>query len=104
MNVLLVFCTFPDADTARQIGTMLVESQLAACVNVIPGIESIYRWEGSVQHDAEVIALLKTTADNFPRLEARLLDTHPYDTPEIISVRPESVDGSYADWIRASCR
>ena len=62
-EVMMVFCTFPDVATARQIGTTLVETQLAACVNLIPGVESIYHWQGAVESAAEVLALAEQTSD-----------------------------------------
>ncbi|MCB1210519.1 MAG: divalent-cation tolerance protein CutA [Verrucomicrobiales bacterium] len=102
MDVLLVFSTFPDADTARQIGTMLVESQLAACVNLIPAVESIYRWDGKVQRDAEVLAIIKTAPQGLAALEQRLKEAHPYDTPEIVALKPEAVEARYGAWVRAA--
>jgi len=81
---------------------MLVESQLAACVNLIPGVESIYRWEGKVQHDAEVLAILKTTAAGLAALERRLKEVHPYDTPEIVALKPETVEARYGAWVRGA--
>jgi periplasmic divalent cation tolerance protein len=102
MNALLVFSTFPDIDTARQIGTSLVESQLAACVNLIPAIESIYRWQGRVESSGEVLAIFKTTAAAWPFFETRLKALHPYDVPEIVAVKPEHVAAGYAAWIGES--
>lgn len=98
-NILIVLCTFPDAAKARETGTALVESQLAACVNLIPAIESIYRWEGKVETSAEVLALFKTTPEAWPRFESRLRELHPYDLPEIVALRPEQVAESYARWV-----
>ena len=83
---------------------MLVESQLAACVNLIPGVESIYRWEGKVQHDAEVLAVMKTTSAGLPALEQRLKEAHPYDTPEIVALKPEAVESRYGAWVCAAVR
>lgn len=99
-DLLLVFCTFPDVEKARQIGTILVESQLAACVNLCPRIESIYRWQGAVERAEETLAILKTTKDGFAKLEARLKELHPYEVPEIVAVKPEAVSAAYAAWVR----
>jgi len=101
-RLLVVLATFPDAETARQIGTTLVREQLAACVNLIPSIESIYRWEGKVETGDEILAILKTTREAYPALESRLLDLHPYDTPETIAL--PIVDGAsrYLDWLDES--
>ena len=101
-DLLIVFCTFPDMAKARETGTALVESQLAACVNLIPTVESIYRWAGRVETSAEVLALFKTTPAAWPRFESRLRELHPYDVPEIVALRPEQVAESYARWVGES--
>ena len=102
--MLLVLCTFPDLERARQIGTLLVEKQLAACVNLLPGVESIYRWEGKVEAAGEVIAIFKTTREAFSGFRDALAESHPYEVPEIIALKPEDVASSYAAWIAASVR
>ncbi len=99
-NVILVFCTFPDAATARQIGADLVKTQLAACVNLLPGVESVYRWQGKVETATEVLTIFKTTRAAWPAFEASLAERHPYDTPEIVALRPEAVAGRYAAWVK----
>ena len=101
-EVILVFCTFPDKDSARQVGTFLVETQLAACVNLIPGVESIYRWQGAIESAREVQTLFKTTRDRLPVFEQTLFAHHPYDTPEIIAIRPEAVSERYSNWVKQS--
>ena len=98
-DILIVLCTFPDLGKARETGTALVEAQLAACVNLIPAVESIYRWEGKVETAAEVLALFKTTPSAWLRFESRLLELHPYDVPEIVVLKPDQVAESYARWI-----
>ncbi len=104
MNVLLVFCTFPDRDKARQIGTVLVEKQLAACVNLLPGVESIYRWEGKIESSEEVLAIFKTSESAYPQFKEELIALHPYDVPEIIAVKPEDVVEPYAKWVYEETR
>jgi periplasmic divalent cation tolerance protein len=99
---ILVFCACPDADTARRIGAALVEEKLAACVNLIPGIESIYRWKGAVETSAEVLALIKSTTWKYQLLEARILELHPYEVPEIISLRIDAGHLEYLRWIDQS--
>jgi periplasmic divalent cation tolerance protein len=101
-EVILVFCTFPDMLSGRQIGTELVKTQLAACVNLCPGVESIYRWQGAIETGAEVLAIFKTTRAAWAAFEARLTALHPYDTPEIVMVRPEAVAARYAAWVGES--
>jgi len=98
-DILLVFCTFPNMENARQIGTLLVESQLAACVNLCPSVESIYRWQGAVEINREVLAIFKTTRATYAAFELRLRELHPYEVPEIVALRPEHVAENYARWI-----
>ena len=102
--VLVVLCTFPDAEKAREVGTVLVAARLAACVNLLPGIESIYRWQGAVERAGEVLAVFKTTTAAWPAFEQRLLELHPYDVPEIVALRPEQVTESYARWVMEETR
>jgi periplasmic divalent cation tolerance protein len=98
-DLLIVFCTFPDLGKARETATVLVESQLAACVNLIPAVESIYRWEGKMETAAEVLAIFKTTPGAWPRLESRLRELHPYDVPGIVALKPDQVAECYARWV-----
>ncbi|NJM37568.1 MAG: divalent-cation tolerance protein CutA [Akkermansiaceae bacterium] len=98
-NLLIVFCTFPDADSARQIGTLLVEKQLAACVNLLPAVESIYRWEGNIETSTEILAIYKTTEAVFPEFEKSLSEIHPYQVPEIIALEPTQVAEKYRAWV-----
>jgi periplasmic divalent cation tolerance protein len=73
-----------------------------ACVNVLPGVESIFRWQGEVQLDAEAIALIKTTRGRLEELEAWLQTHHPYEVPEILVLTPESGSARYLQWVRES--
>jgi len=98
----LAISTVPGADKARQIGTALVEMQLAACVNVLPAVHSIYRWEGKVENADEVMLLIKTTAANLRTVEAELKAMHPYEVPEFIAVPIESGSSAYLAWLSAS--
>jgi periplasmic divalent cation tolerance protein len=81
---------------------MLVEESLAACVNVLPDVQSIYRWEGKVESAVEVLAVVKTTKGAYERLETRLKELHPYDVPEIIALPVEQVEAAYARWVQES--
>lgn len=101
-DVLVVLCTFPDEGQARQIGAVLVERQVAACVNVVPGLRSIYRWQGEVHEDAEVLAVIKTTRETYPRLEAAVLELHPYDTPEVLALPVAAGSAAYLKWVGES--
>jgi periplasmic divalent cation tolerance protein len=98
-EIVLVLSTFPSIEQARQIGTVLVEKQLAACVNLLPGVESIYRWQGKVETSAEVLAVIKTTRARQPELFEALAALHPYDVPELVALEPNAVSPTYAKWI-----
>jgi periplasmic divalent cation tolerance protein len=102
-QVILVLCTFPDAEKARQIGTLVVERQLAACVNLVPGIESIYEWEGKVCLEAEVMGVFKTSADRFEALMDALVEVHPYEVPEVVALPVTKGSAPFLDWVRRQC-
>lgn len=98
-DVLLVLCTFPGSGQARQIGTVLVEAQLAACVNLLPAVESVYRWQGKVETAVETLAIFKTTAAAFPAFGKMLTELHPYGVPEIIALEPAQIAAPYRKWL-----
>jgi periplasmic divalent cation tolerance protein len=100
----VVLCTAPDADTAQTLATALVTEKLAACVNIIPGITSIYRWKGAIEQDAEQLLLIKTAAAGFQQLSARIRELHPYELPEIISVPIATGQQDYIQWITDSLK
>ena len=99
---ILVLSTFPDADSARRAAETLVEERLAACVSILPQIESIYRWKGAIEKSSEVLALIKTNSWKYQPLEARIRQLHPYEVPEIISLRIDSGSVDYLRWIDES--
>lgn len=98
-DVLLILCTFPDIEQARQIGTVLVERQLVACVNFLPAVESIYRWQGKVETAMEVLAIFKTTESRFADFSQVLIELHPYEVPEIIGLSPAQISEPYRSWV-----
>jgi periplasmic divalent cation tolerance protein len=101
MPVLLeVRTTFPDLDKATETGRQLVSERLAACVQLVPGVTSIYRWEGMLRHDSEVLMLLKTTSERWTELRDRLTELHPYETPEVLAVPVEHGCFKYVAWVR----
>ena len=100
MEAFVVLCTFPDLEEARQIGAVLVERQVAACVNLLPGVESIYRWEGRVERAGEVLALIKTV--RYPEVEAALRELHPYELPEILAIPVAVGLPAYLAWLGAA--
>jgi len=99
----LVWITAPDRDVALRLARESVERRLAACAQLLPGMTSIYRWEGRVQEDAEVLLVLKTTAARVPQLEDWLRGAHPYDTPECVTLAPARVEARYLAWLEQSC-
>ncbi len=101
MSVLLVYSTVPDADTAARIARTLVHERLAACVSVLPGITSTYRWQDAVHVDAELLLMAKTTHERHDALAARLLELHPYELPEIIAVEAAAGHAPYLAWVAA---
>jgi periplasmic divalent cation tolerance protein len=98
---LLCLSTCPDAGTATRIARALVEERLAACVNRLPGIQSVYRWQGKVVEDAEVLLVIKTTSERFEALRGRLVELHPYEVPELVAIEVSGGHGAYLDWIAA---
>jgi periplasmic divalent cation tolerance protein len=100
----VVLITAPDGQTARQLARALVERRLAACVNLVPGITSIYRWQGAVEESGEVLMIAKTSAEAYPRLEAALSELHPYEVPECIALAPDAVAPKYLAWLGAEAR
>lgn len=103
-DVMVVFCTFPDAEKARQIGTHLVERQYAACVNLLPRGESIYQWDGKTCNESETMAVIKTTRKAFELLSRELRVLHPYDQPEIIALPVADGDAGYLQWVEGQVR
>jgi periplasmic divalent cation tolerance protein len=98
-EVVLAFSTFPDVETARRIARELVAENFAACANVIPKIESIYRWQGKIEQGDETLVLFKTTAARFAAFEEKLKSLHPYDVPEVISCKIEAGLSEYLRWV-----
>jgi periplasmic divalent cation tolerance protein len=98
-DVLVVFMTVPDADAGARIGRALVDEALAACVNVLPGVRSIYRWQGQVQDEGEVLCLIKTRRALYERLRERVGALHPYEVPELLGVAPDEGNEPYLRWI-----
>jgi periplasmic divalent cation tolerance protein len=103
-DALVVLVTAPSPEIAATIARACVESRVAACGNVVPGLRSIYRWEGKVQDDAEALLVLKTTRDRFDALREKVLALHPYQVPEVIAVGIEAGSAPYLAWITAETR
>jgi len=100
-EALVVFVTTPTAERAAELARALVEERLAACGNVVPGLRSIYRWEGKVHDEGEALLVLKTTRARFEALRERVLALHPYQVPEVIALPIEAGSAPYLAWIAA---
>jgi periplasmic divalent cation tolerance protein len=99
---LVVLCTIGSAEEAEGVARAVVERSLAACVNVVPGVVSFYRWKGEVARDGEWLMVMKTTAGRFELLRQALVDLHPYDVPEIVALAIERGHVPYLEWIDES--
>ena len=99
---LIVLITAPNADEAAHIGETLVSERLAACVNIVGGVTSIYRWQGEVTRDNELLMIAKTTAERYAELERRVKELHSYTTPEVIAFRVERGSPDYLRWLSES--
>jgi len=94
--------TAASSDEASRIARMLVEKHLAACVQILPQMESVYRWRGEVQSEKEVLLLVKTTKTRFDELEAEVRAIHSYETPEIVALSVVAISNPYLTWLRES--
>lgn len=97
--VQVVLITAPDADTGTRLARALVEERLAACVNLLPGVRSIYRYQGEVHDDAEVLLVVKTVRDRLAPLARRVNALHPYDLPEVLALPASGGSGAYLEWV-----
>jgi periplasmic divalent cation tolerance protein len=103
-DAIVVLVTAPSADKAAELARALVEEQLAACGNVLPGLRSIYRWEGKVHDEPEALLMLKTRASLFEALRERVVALHPYQVPEVLRLDVAGGHLPYLEWIGASVR
>ena len=101
---LIVLSTAGSEEEARKIARHMVDRQLAACVNIVPQIESIYRWQGKVEEASEWLLLIKTTSERFPAVRDALLELHSYDVPECVAIAVEDGSAGYLDWIGESVK
>jgi periplasmic divalent cation tolerance protein len=98
-GILLVLTNAPDNGCASAIAYSLVERRLAACVNLLPAVRSVYRWQGLLEEASEVTLLVKTTTDRYPEVEAVIRAQHPYDLPEIIALPIAAGLPAYLEWV-----
>ncbi len=100
----IALVTAPDLKTARRLARAALDARLIACANLVPKIESHYRWQGKVERSSEILLILKTTTNHLAKLEKLILSEHPYDTPEFIVIPLKAGNRRYLDWISACCR
>jgi periplasmic divalent cation tolerance protein len=102
-KVLLALSTFPDQETAREISNELVTKKLAACANILPGVESIYRWKENIESGNEILVLFKLSEDRQSAFQEKLRSLHPYEVPEIIFIPISSGLPEYLRWVTENC-
>jgi periplasmic divalent cation tolerance protein len=100
----LVLVTAPDLKTARRLARAALAARLIACANLVPKVESHYRWRGKIEKGTEVLLLLKTSRAKLAALEKLVLAEHPYDTPEFVVMKLDQGSGRYLDWLQASVK
>lgn len=100
-DIAVLLCAFPDEEIARYVAKTLVEERLVACVNLLPGATSIYRWEGKVEQATEVLTVVKTSDP--AAAMARIKELHPYEVPEIIQIAVKDAHPGYLAWVNESC-
>lgn len=100
-RIVVILVAAPDEPVATGLARALVEERLAACVNIVPGVTSIYRWEGSVQQEGEVLLVIKARGEDLGPIAVRVSELHPYDLPEVVAIEVVGGSGPYLDWIYA---
>ncbi len=98
-STLITLCTCPSQTVAEEIASTLVEQGVAACINIIPAITSIYKWQGRLEKEGEALMLIKTDRSRYSDLEQALTTLHPYELPEIIAVPVEQGLAGYLNWV-----
>jgi periplasmic divalent cation tolerance protein len=99
----VVLVTVPDRKTARRLARLILDEHLAACVNLVPRLESHYWWQGKIERSGEIQLVIKTTRRNLVRLETTVLAAHPYETPEFLVLPVQAGSSGYLKWLAANC-
>ncbi len=100
-TILLATTNMPDMPSAQALARLLVDARLAACVNILPAVQSVYRWQGAIEEATEVTLLIKTTQRRYPQLQRAILASHPYDLPEVIAWPLSEGHLPYLHWVAA---
>ena len=103
-DAIVVFVTAANGEEATRLADMLVGAHLAACVQILPEMESIYRWQGQIERQSEILLLAKTTRAKFEELKREVRALHSYETPEIIALTVNAYSAPYLEWLRASAK
>lgn len=103
MDYIIILCTINSIENAETIANNLVQDRLAACINIIPQIQSVYFWNGKIQNDEEFLLLIKTKKNLFNSVKEKIEKLHPYEIPEIISIDIADGNKNYFDWIKNTC-
>lgn len=96
----IVLCTIDSIENAKKLAHNLVKDKLAACVNIVSGVTSVYEWKNEICEDNEYLLIIKTKSDLYEKLEAKIKELHPYEIPEIVSLKIDKGSKSYLDWIK----
>jgi periplasmic divalent cation tolerance protein len=102
-EIVFVYVTHPNADDAFALGRNLVEDGLAACANILPGMRTVYRWQGQIEEGSEAVMIIKTRADLLADLQLRIRAEHPYECPCVAALPVSGGNPDYLDWIARSC-
>jgi len=100
----VVLCTCPSNSVAKELATTLIEEKLAACVNILPGVTSVYAWQDKIESGTETMLMIKTFSASFEALSERINTLHPYDVPEIIALNIQQGNNEYLNWITESLK
>lgn len=100
--IRVVLCTVPSEDVGEKIARQLLEEQLVACVNILPGVRSLYRWQGKLEDERELLLVMKTASDRVEALIPRVRELHPYEVCEVIALEVSAGSQAYLDWVMAS--
>ncbi|MBL4889762.1 MAG: divalent-cation tolerance protein CutA [Candidatus Lindowbacteria bacterium] len=98
-SISVILSTVPDRKTGEKIATTLVEGRFAACVNILPNITSIYRWKDKIEHEEELLLIIKSADERIPALIEKIQEIHPYEVPEIIEIEVKRGGNSYLNWV-----
>src|SRR6185369_5036187 len=102
--IRMVYCTTPSSEVACDIGAKLIEERLAACINVLPGMTSIYRWQGKIERAAEAVLVIKTPEERVDDVLRRVQQLHPYEVPCLLALHVTKGNPAYLDWLEAAVR